>query len=104
LLAGVDAGDPELPNENLDLGGPPLASQYKGADAAYAKLVGKLSDKQFARMSADLRQKILAYYKGPKLSVPTESTEKDKAESAKLLEELDRLKAVPEALPLAQLP
>ena len=100
LLAGVDAGDPGLPNENLDLGQPPLAGQYKGADAAYAKLVGKLADKQFAGISADLRQNILAYYKAPKLSIPA-STEKDKAESAKLLEELDRLKAVPEALPIA---
>jgi hypothetical protein len=38
------------------------------------------------------------------LSVPAQSTEKGKAESAKLLEELDRLKAVPEAAPVAQLP
>ena len=104
LLAGVDAGDPELPNENLDLGEPPLAGQYKGADAAYAKLVGKLADKQFASITPDLRQNILAYYKDPKLSFPAESTEKDKAESAKLLEELDRLKAVPEVQPVAQLP
>jgi len=104
LLAGVDAGDAELANENLDLGEPPLAGQYKGADAAYAKLLGKLADKHFAGMSADLRQNILAYYKDPKLSVPVESTEKGKAESAKLLEELDRLKAAPVALPVAQLP
>jgi hypothetical protein len=104
LLAGVDAGDSELPNENLDLGEPPLAGQYKGADAAFAKLVGKLADKQFAGMSADLRQNILVYYKDAKLSIPAQSTEKDKAEWAKLLEELDRLKAVPEAAPVAQLP
>jgi hypothetical protein len=104
LLAGVDAGDAELANENLDLGEPPLAGQYKGADAAYAKLLGKLADKQFAGMSADLRQNILAYYKDPTLSIPAQSTEKGRAESAKLLEELHRLKAVPEALPVAQLP
>ena len=76
LLAGVDAGDPELPNENLDLGEPPQAGQYKGADAAYAKLVGKLADKQFAGISPDLRQNILAYYKDPKLSFPAESLRK----------------------------
>lgn len=29
VLAGVDAGDPGVPNENLDLGEPPLARQYK---------------------------------------------------------------------------
>jgi hypothetical protein len=104
LFANVDAGDSELPNENLDLGEPPQAGQYKGADEAYAKLVGKLADKQFAGVSPDLRQNILAYYKNPKLSIPGDTTEKDKAESAKLLEELDRLRAVPEAVPVAQLP
>jgi hypothetical protein len=97
LLAQVDAGHPELENENLDLGEPSLAGQYKGADEAYAKLVGKLSDKQFSGIAPDLRQNILAYYKAP-------STDKDEAESVKLLEELDRLKAVGEPIPVAQFP
>jgi Zinc dependent phospholipase C len=104
LLANVEAGHPELPNENLDLGEPPEAGQYKGADDAYAKLVGKLSDKQFAGISPDLRENILAYYAGSKPAIPAGTTEKDKAESAKLIKELDRLKAVPEAVPVAQLP
>src|ERR1700691_3043303 len=86
LLAQVDAGHPELENENLDLGEPSRAGQYKGADEAYAKLVGKLADKQFSGIASDLCQNILAYYKDP-------STNKDNAESVKLLEELDRLKA-----------
>ena len=103
LLAGVEAGHPELPNENLDLGEPPQAGQYKGADEAYAKLVGKLADKKFAAISPDLRQNILAYYSDPKPSVVSNPTEKDKAASAKLLEELDRLKADPEAVPVALL-
>ena len=102
LLANVEAGHPEFENENLDLGEPPRAGQYKGADEAYAKLVGKLADKQFAGVSGDLRRNILAYYNDPKLSIPAKPTEKDKAESAKLLEELDRLKAVPNAEPVAQ--
>jgi hypothetical protein len=97
LLAQVDAGRPELENENLDLGEPPLAGQYKGADEAYAKLVGKLADKQFSAIAPDLRQNILAYYKDP-------STDKDKAESVKLREELDRLKSVGESIPVARLP
>jgi hypothetical protein len=104
LLASVAAGHSELPNENLDLGEPPLAGQYKGADEAYAKLVGKLADKQYAGISPDLRENILAYYQDSKPLIPAGSTEKEKAESAKLLEELDRLKAVPETAPVAQLP
>ncbi len=104
LMTSVDAGQPELPNENLDLGEPPRAGRYAGADEAYAKLVGKLADKQFAGISADLRQNILVYYQDPKLPLPAKSTEKDRTESAKLMEELNRLKTVPEALPVAQLP
>ena len=93
LFADVDAGRPALPNENLDLGVAPQAGQYKGADEAYASLMGKLEGKQFAGIPADLRQNILAYYQGPKLS-----------ESATLTEQLDRLKAIPQADPVAQLP
>jgi hypothetical protein len=100
LLANVNAGQPELPNENFDLGVPPQAGKYKGADEAYAKLVGKLAEKQFAGMSAELRQNILAYYKDP--SIPASSTEQEKAELAKLLGQLDQLKAVAEVVPEPQ--
>jgi hypothetical protein len=97
MLANVDAGGPELPNENFDVGGPNVASKYKGADEAYAKLLGKVADHQFAGMPPELRQNILAYYKGLKPTGSAMSTKKEKAESAKLLDQLDRLKAVPES-------
>jgi hypothetical protein len=100
LLANVDAGHPELPNENFDLGVPPQAGKYKGADEAYAKLVGKLAEKQFAGMSAELRQNILAYYKDP--AIPASSTEQEKAELTKLRGQLDQLKAVAEVVPEPQ--
>jgi hypothetical protein len=100
LLANVDAGQLELPNENFDLGVPPQAGKYKGADEAYAKLVGKLAEKQYAGMSAELRQNILAYYKDP--SIPASSTEQEKAELAKLRGQLDQLKAVAEVVPEPQ--
>ena len=51
MLANVDAGGPDLPNENLDVGGATIAGKYKGTDEAYAKLVGKLADRKFAGMS-----------------------------------------------------
>ena len=104
LLASVDAGHSDLPNENIDIGEPPQAGKYKGADEAYAKLVGKLADKQFAGLSPDLRENILAFYKGANPPLPKKPTEKERAESAKLLDQLDRLKALPETLPVAQLP
>ena len=95
LLAGVEAGNLQLPNENIDIGEPPQAGKYKGADEAYAKLVGKLAEKQFAGISPDLRQNILAYYQDPVPPIDSGLTGKEKAESSKLLDELDRLKAVP---------
>src|ERR1019366_7781955 len=98
MLANVDAGVPELPDENLDVGGATIAGKYKGTDEAYAKLLGKLADRQFAGTQPDLRQNILTYYKDLNPSIPAKSTKKEKAELTKLLGQLDRLKAVPEAV------
>jgi len=66
LLAGIDAGHLDLPDENFDLGAPPLAGQYKGADVTYEKLLGKLSDRKFVGIPADLRRIILDHYKDQK--------------------------------------
>jgi hypothetical protein len=104
LLASVDAGQTELPNRNFDTGELTLMGKYKGADEAYAKLVGKLADRQFAGVPPDLRQNILAYYKDLDPSLPAESNKKERAQLTKLLDQLDRLKAVPEADPAPQAP
>jgi len=103
VLANMDAGHLEIPNENFDAGGVTVAGKYKGTDEAYAKLLGKLADNQFAALTPDLRRNILAYYKDLK-PVSAKSTEKEKAAFTKLLDQIDRLKAVPEdaAAPLAQ--
>jgi len=102
MLTNVDAGRPELANENFDVGGATLAGKYKGTDEAYAKLLGKLADRQFAGTQPELRENILAYYKDLKPSISSESTKKERAESTKLLDQLNRLKAIPEAVPVAQ--
>ena len=104
ILANVDAGGPALPNENFDAGGATIAGKYKGTDEAYAKLVGKLADCQFAGISPELRQNILAYYLDLNRSSSVKSNKKDRAELTKLVDQLDRLKAVPEVVPLPQLP
>ena len=95
----MEAGGPELPNENFDAGGATIAGKYKGTDEAYAKLLGKLADRQFAGMKPDLRQNILAYYKDLNPSIPAKSTKKEKAELTKLLDRIARMKAVPESEP-----
>ena len=90
LLAHVDAGSFELPNENFDMGTPTIAGQYLGADLAYDKLLGKLADHKFVGVSADLRGNILDYYKDrkPPISPPTK---KASAVWAKLVEERAQL-------------
>jgi len=104
ILAKVEAGGLEVPNENFDVGEPTRLGKYKGADEAYAKLVGKLADRQFAGIPPELRQNILAFYKDLSPPASAKSTQKEKAESAKLLEQVDRLKAVTEAVPAPQVP
>ncbi len=100
MLVNVDHGGPALRNENFDVGGPTIEGQYKGTDEAYAKLVGKLADRKFDEITPGLRQNILVYYRD--LKPPAKSTKKEKAEFTKLLDDLDRLKALPGAVPVAQ--
>jgi hypothetical protein len=90
LLAQVDAGGLDLPDENFDLGTPVLASQYTGVDLAYDKLLDKLAGRKFAGVPADLRSNILDYYKDrkpPASPAPKQSG----VEWAKLLKERTEL-------------
>lgn len=95
ILANVAAGSIELPNENFDSGGPTVLGKYEGTDQAYAKLLGKLADRDFAGLEPDLRQNILAYYKDLNPSPPSKAGKKQRADFAKLLTQIDRLKALP---------
>jgi hypothetical protein len=92
LLANVDAGHMDLPNENFDVGQPTPAGKYAGTDLAYAKLLGKLADHKFAAVSPELRADILAYYSDRKPPVGPQ-TKKVSAAWAKTLEQLDQLQA-----------
>jgi len=103
LLAGVDVEGSEIANENFDTGELTRLGKYKGTDEAYAKLLGKLADHEFASVRPDLRKNILAYYQDMNPSIPATSTKKEKAKFTKLLDQLDRLKAVPEPVPASQL-
>ncbi len=94
-LANVDAGGPDVPNANLDVGGETIAGKYKGADEAYAKLVDKLAEHQFNGISPDLRQNILTFYQDAKPPVSARFNEKEATGWAKLHEQLDQLKTTP---------
>lgn len=102
MLANAGAGQLELRNENFDAGGATAAGQYAGTDEAYAKLLEKLEHRKFAGVTPALRQNILTYYQGLTPSVVAKTAKNERADLTKVLENLDRLKATPEAPPAQQ--
>jgi hypothetical protein len=104
ILATVEAGKTEVPNVNFDAGGATTAGKYAGTDEAYAKLLGKLADRKFAGTQPDLRENILTYYKDLNSSTSAASTTKERAELTKLLDQLNRLKALPAVASAAPAP
>jgi hypothetical protein len=87
LLAAQGRGPLKLRNVNFDTGEPLKPGIYRLADAAYAKLLDKLSGKP---VPADLRADILAFYSN--IDAPF-ATKKDPKAWAKVLRDLDALKA-----------
>jgi hypothetical protein len=90
MLSEVKADRLALPNANFDTGELTEAGHYKLADAAYAKLLDKLAD-HYAETSPDLRGDILAFYSNLNAPISTKTNDKD---WARLLKQLDELKAV----------
>jgi hypothetical protein len=90
LLAGVGRGGFKLPNDNCDMGEGTTAGQYKLTDAAYAKLLHKLSG-HFVELPQGLRSDILGFYRD--LSLPI-ATKTDKGDWDRLQEELAYLGVV----------
>jgi hypothetical protein len=89
LLAAQAQGALKLPNTNFDTGGPIEPGHYRLADAAYARLLDKLSGKP---LSDELRADILAYYLD--LNAPF-ATKRDEKAWNKTLTELEALKTSP---------
>ena len=89
LLTELKAERLQLPNQNFDTGEPTAPGKYKLADVAYAKLLDKLAD-HYAEVSPELRGDILAFYSDLNAPISTKASDK---EWAKVLKELDELKA-----------
>ncbi len=90
LLSALQTDRLELPNENFDVGKLTAAGSYRLTDRTYAQLLGKL-DGHYTDMPPELRLDILAFYGD--LSAPI-LTKTNGAEWAKVIKELDELKAV----------
>ena len=84
-----------LSNKDCDTGKETVAGEYSLTDKAYAKLLDKLSERDFHQLTPELQQNIIQFYGD--LSAPI-ATKKNKKDWAKTLELLDKLKAA-QALP-----
>jgi len=89
LLSEQGAGQLDLPNINFDVGAFTAAGKYTLADAAYAELLHKLEG-HYPELPQGLRSGILAFYGD--LDAPN-STRTNGREWARVLKELDELKA-----------
>ena len=82
----------QLPNTDCDTGRPTRPAEYVLADKAYEKLLDQLAQRNFARVTPQLRDNILAYYSN--LNAPIH-TKKNKKAWEKTVAELERLKTAP---------
>jgi zinc dependent phospholipase C len=78
--------DIHLANKDFDTGKETQAGEYPLTDSAYAKLLDKLAGGNFAQVTPQLRQNVLAFYNGAPAS-----TNKDEWEKA--MKNLEQLKA-----------
>ena len=90
LLSEQKAGSLKLPNYNLDVGSFTAAGKYTLMDAAYSQLLHKLQG-HYTEIPQELRSDILAFYRDPVAPNSTKANDKD---WARVLKELDQLKAV----------
>src|SRR6185503_20125793 len=91
LLDNAGTGRLKLANQNFDVGQPPAAGKYLGADEAYDQLVDRLAARHFAGTSPQLRANLLDYYEDRK--APAFQAKKAAAQWEKVTGELDKLRA-----------
>lgn len=80
-----------LENKNLDTGKITTPGEYELSDETYAKLLQKLSEKQFAGVMPELRQNILTYFNNPQALLKIKQERNDKG---KLQDQLDTLQSL----------
>jgi hypothetical protein len=90
LLTEQSAGSLKLPNDNLDVGTFTAAGKYKLTDATYSQLLHKMQD-HYIDVPHALRSDILTFYQD--LGAPNSAWAND-SDSAKLIQERDRLRSV----------
>jgi hypothetical protein len=94
LLSDEAAGRLALPNDNFDTGGLTGPGKYRMNDEAHAKLLDKLADQKFVAASPAVREEMLQFFSDPAAAYATKRNAKA---WAKVLEQLEQLKAAPPA-------
>jgi hypothetical protein len=77
LLGQMDAGQPDLPNDNFDTGEITGPGKYRLNDEAYAKLLDALARQNFSDASPELRAVLVEFYAHP--DAPYATKQKPKA-------------------------
>jgi hypothetical protein len=90
LLHQIKNQQLQLPNLDCDTGKPTGPGEYSLADKTYNHLLDDLNKNQFAQISPELRQDILAFYSDPNSPI---LTKKDKKAWAETLSHLEALKS-----------
>ena len=81
-----------IPNANLDTGGPVQPGKYPLADETYADLLDRLDKNQFRDISPELRANILDYYADTNAPF---ATKKHSKQWVRVLQEINQIKAAP---------
>jgi hypothetical protein len=89
LLSEVDAGQPDLPNDNFDTGGVTGPGKYRLNDETQAQLLDALAKQNFSGASPEVRAELLDFFADPNAPY---AVKRKKKEWAKVQAELAQLR------------
>ena len=89
-----------IPNANLDTGGPVQPGKYPLADETYADLLDRLDKNQFRDISPELRANILDYYADTNAPF---ATKKHSKQWSRALQEINQIRVAPAPAKAGQL-
>jgi hypothetical protein len=100
-LQQLSTREVSLKNMDFDTGKPTQAGEYGPTDHAYGQLVDKLDGDKFASMTPKLRENLLHFFEDHADIIAAKhtlvSTEKEREEWQKALQNVEQLKSMPEA-------
>lgn len=97
LLHETENSTLQLTNTDFDTGKDTRAGEYALTDKAYAHLLDQLAQRNFDLITPGLRDNVLAFYSNPGAPL---ATKKNAKAWQKTQDELEKLRALPKALPV----